>query len=67
MPQEIDHLQRARDAYRQARDLYERIPAFPGVGATLRRTERALERIDERLAVLALGKELVFPGQIPWR
>ena len=49
LPQETDYLQRATDAYKQARDLYERIPAFPGVAANLRRTTRAIEQIAERL------------------
>lgn len=50
LPQETDYLQRATDAYKQARDLYERIPAFPGVAANLRRITRAMEQIAERLA-----------------
>lgn len=49
LPQETDYLQRATDAYKQARDLYERIPAFPGVATNLRRTTRAIEQIAERL------------------
>jgi len=50
MPQEAEYLQRATDAYKQARDLYERIPAFPGVAPNLRRAIRALEQIAERVA-----------------
>jgi serine/threonine protein kinase len=57
MPQEAEYLQRATDAYKQAQDLYERIPAYPGVATNLRRTHRALEQIDERTAERAFAKE----------
>lgn len=57
MPQEPEYLRRATEAYRQAKDLYGRIPAFPGVAASLRRTERALERVTERLAELTGEKD----------
>jgi tetratricopeptide (TPR) repeat protein/predicted Ser/Thr protein kinase len=50
LPQEPDYLQRASDAYKQARDLYGRIPAYPGAALNLRRTTRALDDIDRRLA-----------------
>ena len=50
MPQELEYLQRAGEAYRQAQGLYERVPGFPGVAVNLRRTRRALEHIDERTA-----------------
>jgi len=48
MPQEAEYLQRAREAYRQAQQLYERIPGFPGVATNLRRTQRSLDLISER-------------------
>jgi tetratricopeptide (TPR) repeat protein len=48
MPQEAEYLQRATEAYRQAQDLYERIPGYPGVATNLRRTHRALDSISER-------------------
>jgi hypothetical protein len=50
LPQETDYLQRASDAYKQARDLYGRIPAYPGAAFNLRRTSRAVDEIDRRLA-----------------
>jgi eukaryotic-like serine/threonine-protein kinase len=50
LPQEVEYLQRATDAYRQAKDMYEKIPAFPGVAVNLRRTQGALDRIAERVA-----------------
>ena len=49
LPQELEYLQRASDAYRQANELYEKIPAFPGVASNLRRTHGALDRIAERV------------------
>ena len=48
MPQEAEYLQRASAAYRQAQELYERIPGYPGVATNLRRTHRALDSINER-------------------
>jgi serine/threonine protein kinase len=56
MPQEMEYLQRAADAYKQAVALYERIPAFAGVAPNLRRTRRALEQIDERVAEREIPK-----------
>lgn len=58
MPQEAEYLQRAADAYRQAQGLYESIPGFPGVAVSLRRTQRSLDRIDERSAAKAINREL---------
>ena len=57
MPQEPEYLQRATDAYKQAQDLYERIPAFPGVALNLRRTQRAIEQVDERAAERTVSRE----------
>jgi serine/threonine protein kinase len=61
MPQEPEYLQRASDAYKQARDLYERIPAFPGVAVNLRRAIRALDQIAGRVA------ERSAEAEEPWR
>jgi serine/threonine-protein kinase len=48
MPQEAEYLRRAADAYHEAQTLYERIPGFPGVALSLRRTLRGLDQINER-------------------
>jgi len=64
LPQEPDYLQRAADAYKQARDLYGRIPAYPGAAFNLRRTSRALDDIDRRLAQRT--EQLTGPGET-WR
>jgi hypothetical protein len=61
MPQEAEYLQRAADAYKRARELYEQIPAFPGVAANLRRAIRALDQIAERVA------ERGAESEDPWR
>jgi serine/threonine protein kinase len=58
MPQEAEYLQRASDAYRQAQGLHERIPGFPGVAVSLRRTQRSLDRIDQRSAEKSINQEL---------
>lgn len=60
LPQEPDYLQRAADAYKQARDLYGRIPAYPGAAFNLRRMSRALDDIDRRLAQRT--EQLTGPG-----
>jgi hypothetical protein len=69
LPQEVEYLQRANDAYRQAQGLYERIPGFPGAAGGLRRTRRALELIgarnNERELLGDIRKREV--GLIPWR
>jgi hypothetical protein len=57
MPQESEYLQRATAAYRQAQELYERIPGYPGVATNLRRTHRSLDSIDERSVQRALDRE----------
>jgi tetratricopeptide (TPR) repeat protein len=64
LPQEPDYLQRAADAYKQAQDLYGRIPAFPGVAINLRRTGSALEDINRRIAERM--EHTIEPGE-PWR
>ena len=62
MPQELEYLQRAGDAYRQAKGLYERIPGFPGVAVNLRRMRRVLEQIDERTAGRDVERDAKEPG-----
>jgi serine/threonine protein kinase len=55
LPQEGEYLQRAADAYRQAHDLYERVPAFAGSALNLRRTTQAVDEINERISALGAG------------
>jgi tetratricopeptide (TPR) repeat protein len=65
MPQETEYLQRATDAYRQAQGLYERIPGFPGVALSLRRTQRSLDRIDERSTEKSIDRQLDESAAVP--
>ena len=65
MPQEAEYLQRASEAYRQAQGLYERIPGFPGVAVSLRRTQRSLDRIDQRSAEKSINQELDESAAVP--
>ena len=67
MPQEPEYLQRATDSFKQAQQLYERVPGYPGVATNLRRTRRALEQIDERLALRATEREDIARAEPPWR
>jgi serine/threonine protein kinase len=68
MPQELEHLHGASEAYRQAHELYMKIPSFPGVADSLRRTERGMERIADRRLELSLEKEGDDLPELPaWR
>jgi hypothetical protein len=57
LPQEIDYLQRSADAYRQALTQYERIPAYPGVAANLRRIRRSLDELEVIIQERSLPKD----------
>jgi serine/threonine protein kinase len=65
MPQEAEYLQRATDAYRQAQGLYERIPGFPGVAGSLRRTQRSLDQISERAAQRSIDRDSTDSVHVP--
>ena len=65
MPQEAEYLQRATDAYRQAQGLYERIPGFPGVAGSLRRTQRSLDQISERATLRSIERDSTDSGHVP--
>jgi len=64
-PQEAEYLQRASDAYHQAQGLYERIPGFPGVAVSLRRTQRSLDRIEQRSGEKSIEQELDESAAVP--
>jgi serine/threonine protein kinase len=53
LPQESEYLQRAAESLREALTLYGRVPGSDGVAQNLRRTQQALERVEERLADMA--------------
>jgi tetratricopeptide (TPR) repeat protein len=52
LPQELEYLRRAIDAYHESQKLCDQIPAFPGVAGQLRRMKIAIEQIQDRLADL---------------
>jgi tetratricopeptide (TPR) repeat protein len=52
LPQESEYLQRAAESLREALTLYGRVPGS-SVALSLRRTQRALEKIEHRLGELA--------------
>ena len=56
------YLQRATGAYRQAQELYQRVPGFPGVATNLRRTQRSLDQITERSTDRDLDRQFVDPA-----
>jgi hypothetical protein len=53
LPQEQEHLERAAAAFRQAISLYERVSSYGDVAVALRRSHRALEQVELRLAEIA--------------
>jgi predicted Ser/Thr protein kinase len=70
MPQERDYLTRSSEAYEQALDLYNGIPAFNGVPTSVRHTQTGLERVKGRLAQLegsSFGVDLGPLGSITFK
>jgi hypothetical protein len=62
MPQESEYLQRAAESLREALTLYNRVPGFGGVARSLRSVQRALERIEERLAEISGIDDIQLPA-----
>jgi tetratricopeptide (TPR) repeat protein len=52
MPQEREFLTRAREAFRQALDLYTKIGDVPDAAAQVKATQRRLDGIDRKIAAL---------------
>ena len=65
MPQEPEYLRRATDAYHEAQTLYERIPGFPGVALSLRRTLRGLDQINERSNERGISRDPAESESVP--
>ena len=65
MPQEPEYLRRATDAYHEAQSLYERIPGFPGVALSLRRTLRGLDQINERSNERGISRDPAESESVP--
>jgi len=53
LPQERDYLDRAAEAYRQAMNLYISIEDFSKLGANIRVTQQAIDRVEKRIAELS--------------
>jgi hypothetical protein len=69
LPQESEYLQRAAESLRQALTLYGSVPSS-GVAASVARTQRAIERIEQRLADLAEPQtelEKAIKDLVQWR
>ena len=63
MTQEEDYLSRAGEAYREALTLYSKIVDFTDTAISMRRVDRRLKQIEERLSVIK--KDHWFG--LPWR
>ncbi len=63
MTQEEDYLSRAGEAYREALTLYSKIVDFTDTAISIRRVDRRLKQIEERLSVIK--KDHWFG--LPWR
>jgi tetratricopeptide (TPR) repeat protein len=53
MTQELDHLQRASAAFREALTRYSTVSAYGNVAVSMRDTQRKLDRIEERITELS--------------
>ena len=70
LPQESDYLQRAVESLREALTLYGREPGVSGVATSVVRTQRAIQRIEYRLAELAEPQselEKAIKELVSWR
>jgi serine/threonine protein kinase len=57
MPQEREFLVRARDAYREALDLYTKIAGYADVPGNIRATQRRFDAVEKRLINLDGGSD----------
>jgi tRNA A-37 threonylcarbamoyl transferase component Bud32 len=62
LPQEQEYLRRALAAYREAWNLCERIPGFPGIASNLRRLRVAIDQTQARIAELTSTSDLAEAG-----
>jgi tetratricopeptide (TPR) repeat protein len=65
LAQEQDYLTRAAEAYRRALDLYAKVVSFADVARTMRLTQRALGRVEQRIALLSRPVVQPSPQQNP--
>src|SRR6185369_2782685 len=62
LPQEREHVERAREAYQQALMLYLSVEDVSKVASNIRITQRSLDRVDERLSQLSILGNLSLPS-----
>jgi tetratricopeptide (TPR) repeat protein len=55
LPQEREHLLKAREDYQSALEIYQSIVPFANTGSTIRQTQTNLEKVEERLKELEEG------------
>jgi tetratricopeptide (TPR) repeat protein len=55
LPQEKEHLLKAREDYQSALEIYQSIVPFANTGSTIRQTQTNLEKVEERLRELGEG------------
>jgi serine/threonine protein kinase len=70
LPQESEYLQRAAESLREALTLYGRAAGWAGVATSVARTQRAIERVESRLADLAQPQselEKAIRDLVQWR
>jgi serine/threonine protein kinase len=65
LAQEQDYLTRAAEAYRRSLDLYAKVVSFADVARTMRLTQRALGRVEQRIALLSRPVVQPSPQQNP--
>jgi hypothetical protein len=61
MPQELDYLSRASAAYNEALTRYTAIAGYANTAASIRDTQKRLDRVDQRIAELSK-----YEGWWPW-
>jgi serine/threonine-protein kinase len=66
MTQEEDYLTRAAEAYREALTLYGKVVDFANTAANLRRTDRLLKQVEDRLLLIKLSRGERLVGLL-WR
>jgi eukaryotic-like serine/threonine-protein kinase len=65
LAQEQDYLTRAAEAYRRALDLYAKVVSFADVARTMRLTQRALDQVEQKIALLSRPAVPPPPPQSP--
>jgi hypothetical protein len=67
MAQEREFLMRARDAYREALDLYSKIAGYADAPANIRQTQRRLDLVEHQLGVIGWNLDGFLTDLRKWR